>query len=197
MSKTLGASPSPSRSPAANGTAVVPVGVERLPRPHGPPWLLAVALVALLWLVAVWAVGAVVFWNTTADIGMTAVGQSAPPFWPLVYVADVVVPVIDLRQQEFWVPDPAVNGAGCAPHPHGTPSQSLWAGWSSPSVPPASSAHSRRTDPRDPPRLKPRLRHTFRHSAAGAGPGRCTNARCLDTTPPEVPTWWRCNGLGR
>jgi hypothetical protein len=63
---------------------------------------------ALWWLAGFVTVGAVLFANAypSATTATTPAGQ-LPVFQPVVYALDVLLPVVDLRQEEFWIPDAA------------------------------------------------------------------------------------------
>ncbi|MFN2568932.1 MAG: hypothetical protein ABR564_04950 [Candidatus Dormibacteria bacterium] len=58
---------------------------------------------AVGWLMALWAVGALVFWLAEHQGQMRAVRPDAqPPFQPLVYALDVLLPVVSLHQRDSW-----------------------------------------------------------------------------------------------
>jgi hypothetical protein len=87
--------------------------VEPVPEAHRE--LRLRALEGDLGVVALVVVGFVLFSTNPAVLvpsrpGLGIDGASActadyPCFQPLVYSADVVLPIVDLRQQEFWIPD--------------------------------------------------------------------------------------------
>jgi hypothetical protein len=76
-------------------------------------WLLYVTVgygyrtwLAGLWLLGLLAVGTLVF-DRAYPTHMAAASQPTPPFHPVAYTLDVLVPVVDLGQQGTWIPQGA------------------------------------------------------------------------------------------
>jgi hypothetical protein len=76
-------------------------------------WLLDVLVgygyrtwLAWVWLVGFWLVGWVVFARAYAnqDLILAKAGEPHPSFQPAVYALDTLLPVVDLHQQDIWIP---------------------------------------------------------------------------------------------
>lgn len=64
---------------------------------------------AVLWFVGLVLVGTVASWLLERAHDLIPVGAHPPAFHPFAYAIDVIVPVVDLGQQRFWLPQgPAV-----------------------------------------------------------------------------------------
>lgn len=64
---------------------------------------------AVHWLLAMWLLGAAVFWLAEDNSVIAASGLAGPapqPFLPIVYSLDVLLPLVDLKQETFWLPVP-------------------------------------------------------------------------------------------
>ncbi|MGH8886251.1 MAG: oxidoreductase, partial [Egibacteraceae bacterium] len=63
---------------------------------------------ALWWLAGFVAVGALLFAHAYPQaLTATAPAGQLPVFQPVVYALDVLLPIVDLRQQDFWIPNAA------------------------------------------------------------------------------------------
>jgi hypothetical protein len=63
---------------------------------------------ALVWLGTFWVAGALLFsWGPGVEDALIPLNEPGrqPPFEPLVYALDILIPLVDLRQREFWLPD--------------------------------------------------------------------------------------------
>lgn len=64
---------------------------------------------AVLWFVGLSAVGTLAYWLLDRAHDLIAVGPHPPAFNPFAYAVDVIVPIVDLGQQRYWLPQgPAV-----------------------------------------------------------------------------------------
>lgn len=61
---------------------------------------------AVWWLFGFVAVGALLFASAYPEaLTATAPPEQLPVFVPVIYSLDVLLPIVDLRQQDFWIPD--------------------------------------------------------------------------------------------
>jgi type IV secretory pathway TrbD component len=67
------------------------------------PWL------AVFWLLGIWLVGVALFnWGPDAHQVMQRLGgENSPRFSPWIYPLDAILPIINLRQRDFWLPNVA------------------------------------------------------------------------------------------
>jgi hypothetical protein len=64
---------------------------------------------AVIWLLALWLVGGAVFWAAAGGDALAPSGFSQimpQPFLPFVYSLDALLPLVDLKQESYWVPYP-------------------------------------------------------------------------------------------